>query len=241
MPKAIESIKEPYFKDDVLRDRIAETYFYHKNHPKGHKRKIKANLKNLRALLPALSLSFVLAFFLILIFIFFNGRYTLFLKEKVVNAKVIKLFEGGRINRDIIRNIEFRGHAKGKSGLSNKLIVLNNPEKYNWADLSLNFKFPMDFSKRKLYLSLRGKIGGERINLILRDVNNKTFRLSGISLGSNWLTETVSFDNTVKEIDLSRVTHLRVEGDYIGEFVKETGPFTNFTIYISNIRLVKEG
>ena len=106
---------------------------------------------------------------------------------------------------------------------------------------SLNFKFPIDFSDRKLYLDLKGNVGGERANLVLRDVDNKTYRVNDICLASNWRSEEIKFGDMKKSMDMSRIIHMRIECGYIGESSEKLNSLIDYTIYIKNIELRKEG
>lgn len=234
MSKAIVSLKKMPSKDDILNEHIINTYFSQKIRKKKNKDVIK--IKKVTFLAPIL---LVVVSLLIGISLFLNNRYTKFLKEKAANSKVITMFDGGRINREIIDDFEFRGYAKGNAKFSNKLIVFNNPKKYNWADISLDFKFPVDFSKRYLLLSLKGKIGGEKITLVLRDINNRSYRLKDIYLSSNWTTETIPINNLKENIDLSKISHLRFECGYVGETGMDSA--IDVTIYIRKIQILKEG
>ena len=118
------------------------------------------------------------------------------------------------------------------------MIVLNNPQKYGWAELSIDFKFPIDLSMRKLSLSLRGNVGGEKINVVLRDMEDRSFRVNDLSLSSNWNDKIIDLEKAKGEIDLSKINHLRVECGYAGESIKSSP--VGVVVYVKDIGLLKE-
>lgn len=235
MSKTLETLKKMPSKEGVLHEHIAHTYFHQKNIKKN-------NISIVNKMRIAFIVISALAFLLISIaaFSFFRAYYMKFLKEKIANAKVIKVFDAGRVNRDILKGVEFSGYARPNSRFQDKMIIINNTKKYNWADLSFDFAFPIDFSKRSLTFSTKGKMGGEQLTLVVRDANNKSYRFGDISLASNWKTETISFSAIRGSIDLSNITHLRLECGHIGESDKKMNSLIDVTIYIKDIRIVKE-
>ncbi len=233
MSRTIESLKRVPPKDDILNEHIVSTYFYQKSRKKDN----KATIKNLKTALLATS-AFAAAFLFITLSLIYSNYRLNAIKEIIIHSKIIKVFNDGRLNRDIIRKIEFRGYAKRNSGLQDKAIVFTSSKKYNWADVSLDLRFPVNLTKRNLLLSLQGKKGGEKIILILRDSNNRCCRFSDIYLAANCKTETISLSNIRDDIDLSRITHLRFEYGYLGEG-KMDSP-VDVTTYIKDIQIIKE-
>ncbi len=240
MTKAIESLKTFPSKEDILHQTIADTYFYKKPRRKKYH---KASGKELRTFSLAIFSLAAIVSLLLLFFIasyFFNIHYNNYLRNKIARSKVITLIDNGNIDKEPIRRIEFRGYAKNKSKLSIKPILFSNPKKYNWADLSIDFKFPIDLSDRILLLSVKGKIGGEKINIIMRDVENRSFIVSDIYLTSSWKTETIPLDNIKKDIDLSATEHLRIESSFVGEPPREAGNSpVDMTMYIKDVKILK--
>ena len=241
MSKTIETLKRPHFKEDALYAHIADTYFHQKNRPKARKKKTAAPVKNIGRLSITLLLLIISVILLVTLISFSHNRYTDYIKKKISTMKVIKLVNNGVINKEIIKSLEFRGHAKkGDSKISRNVIILSNPQKYNWADLSINFKFPIDLSSRSLSMSLRGNVGGEKVNIILRDINNRSARLTDMSLPSNWNDKIIHPNKMEGDIDMTKVNHLRIECGYVGESAKEKDSLINVIVYIKNINLTKE-
>lgn len=241
MSKTIDTVKRPSFKDDALYKHIADTYFYQKVRPKSKKKKDTPPLNDLaRASMISLALIVSLAI-LIAMFSFSRRSYTDAVKKRIAGMKVITILDKGSINKDLIRAIQFRGYAKtGKSSISKNMVTLNNSQKYNWADMSIDFKFPIDVSSRDLSLSLRGNIGGEKINIVLRDTNNRSFRTDGISVPYNWSDKTIPLEKRGSNIDLTKVDHLRIETGYAGESSVQKDSLINVMIYLKDINLIKE-
>jgi len=241
MSKTIETLKRAPLKEDALYTHIADTYFHQKHRPKTKKRKQFPLIDNIARFSITAVLMIICLAALISAVSFSHSRYTTYLKNKFVSSKNINLLHNGAVNREIIKNFEFRGYAKnGESRISKGLVILNNPQKYNWADLSIDFKFPVDVSRRTLELALRGNVGGERVNIALRDVNNRAARLNDMSLSSNWTEKLIHLKYMKGEIDLSRVNHLRIECGYVGESAKEKNSPINVKLYIKKIGLTKE-
>lgn len=235
MSKTIESLRRFPPKENILDDHIANTYFYQKK----HKKKARPYATNIK-INYAVASAFLFAFcvFAIAPNIYRNCLNSL--KEKVSNAKVINIVDGGRLDKLSIRRCTFRGYARAKSKFSDNYVILNNSRKYNWADVSVDFKFPIDLSHRSLSMSLKGKVGGERVNIVLRDAKNKSSRLRDVYLASDWKTDVLSLGEVRNDIDLSNITHLRIEYGHVGESVKEMDSPIDVTVYVKDFQILKE-
>lgn len=241
MSKTIDTLKKPSFKEDALYKHIADTYFYQKTRQKTKKKKAMPPINDLaRILMISLALIVSVAI-LITMFSFSRRSYMDAVKKRVTGMKVITILSKGSVNRDLINPVRFRGYAKsGKGSISKNMVTLNNPQKYNWADMSMEFKFPIDVSSRNLSLDLRGNVGGEKINIVLRDTNNRTLRMDDISASYNWSNKTIPLDKGGSSIDLTKVNHLRIETGYVGESSSQKDPLINVMIYVKDISLIKE-
>lgn len=236
MSKTIESLRTNPAKEYILDDQIANTYF----RQKAHKKKSKSIAPKRATYLIAAG--FLALFSIIIIFLSpsIRSHHINSLKERLANSKMVRLTDGGRANKELVKNIQFRGYAAKSSRSSRRFIILKNPKKYSWADLSLDFKFPIDLSNRKLSFSLKGETGGERLSLVLRDVNNRSSRLSDIYLASGWRTQIISSQDVKEDIDISNITHLRFETGYTGDSSKDMDSPIDFTVYIKDIQISKE-
>lgn len=246
MTKTIDSLKRHPFKEDVLHSHIADTYFRQRSR---HKTRHKKSFPILDVLKTFQKIAFATLFILsvaalvVTAISFYNQQRLEFIKRSTVSSKVVDIIEGGIFNRDIIRRISFGGQAKNRqSNLGQDRITVSNPKKYKWADLSIDFRFPLDLSERRLKMSLKGKTGGEKVNLVLRDTRSKSFKINSLSLSSDWRETGIDLSDASRQIDLSSINHMRIESAYAGESVSDLEKPLNMTFYIKNIDAVlKEG
>jgi len=241
MSKIIETLKINPSKENTLHQQIADTYFYKK--PRTYHKKKAKHQKNRIKSLSVGAISFAGASLVIfLIFSFLNVHYLDYLKKKIDLSPVVAVFDTGKLNKELIKKFEFRGTAKGKSKIIDKALALYSPKKYKWADMSMDFRFPVDFSDRVISFSVKGKRGGEKVGLVLRDADNRSSALHDIFLTTSWRTETMPLDGVKKDIDLSRISHFRVECSYLGEPPKDIGASpADVNIYIKDIKFSKKG
>jgi hypothetical protein len=192
-------------------------------------------------MLSAIIATALLALFLALLTAYyFNSHYSRLAQGNASVSKLVSLTRGGSLNRKVVKYVEFDGYAKGRGSLSGKYIILKNSGKYDWSNLAMYFNFPVDFSNKAIALATKSNIGGEKINIVLKDSHNKSSRLRDIFLTSNWRNETISLNSVKNDIDLSSIVQARIECDYVGEPAQGTGPTSDVTIYIKNIDLIKE-
>jgi len=236
MSKTIETLRRLPSKNDILHDHIVNTYFSGKS----HKRKIKSTQNNL-TINYRFAVAVVAVFLLFSILPFLQQRYLDVIKKRTAAAREVKIVTEGRLNKLIIKRITFHGYAKAKNGFSKKFMALGNARRYNWADVSLDFKFPIDFSNRNILISMKGNTGGERVGLVLRDANNKSSKLRDLYLVPGWRTDAVALDAIKNDIDISKITHVRLEYGYLGDSPKDSDSPIAMTIYLKDLLIVKEG
>ncbi|MDD5495598.1 MAG: hypothetical protein PHP46_00685 [Candidatus Omnitrophica bacterium] len=238
MSKSIESLRRFPSKEEILfHDHIVDTYFRKTN----RKKRLKIEKKKLASFLIIAFTAIAVVSALFYIFNFFNNRYVSFLKEKITNSSIVELVKNGTRNNEAIKRLEFRGYAKSRSKLSLDTMVLNNPKKYNWADAAIDFRFPIDFTDKTIFLSLKGKIGGERVGLVIRDNLNRSARVCDIYLGRDWIEKTIQLDNVKRDVDLSQISHMRLECGRIGEEADKMDKPIDVTVYVKEIRIAKKG
>jgi len=240
MSKTLEAtLRKPVLKEDVLNTHIANTYFYQKARPKSRRKKTVLSLKKLSFICGALASLIAVMVFLSAAASFVYVKYIDLLKEKFAKTKVVKVVDGGNINREFVKKFEFRGNAKNRSSrIQKEFVVVNNTKKYGWAGVAINFRFPLDLSGRNLSLVLRGRMGGEKINVVLRDANHKSVRLGDTYLSSRWHEDALSLTDTKKYIDLTRIDQLRIESGYVGESNKLDSP-VDLKIYVKDLAITK--
>ncbi|MDP2913574.1 MAG: hypothetical protein Q8N91_06170 [Candidatus Omnitrophota bacterium] len=241
MTKTIEALRRTVIKEAALGNHIADTYFYQKTRSKKSRKKSGIPAKNITRISLILSLTAAAILLFFMVHAFLNASYIELVKFRFANSKIVKAIDGGVINKDIIRNFEFSGYAKNDSSEAlRSFIVLNNPKKYSWAGISLDFKFPLDLTSRRIILSLRGTIGGEKANMILRDINNRAYRIKELYLSSRWQDEVIRLRGLRNNIDLSKIIQLRIESGYAGESGRMLDAPVAFTIYVKNLNITRE-
>lgn len=233
MDQATQTIKKLPPQKDIFSDHLVDTYFYRPN-----KQQIKH--KKATPLLVIVPLIIVLIAAFIASAFYLNNLYKRSVSNRLSRATAIVITKGGAIDHYAVQKAEFHGYAKGKGSFTKDQITLKNANKYTWSDLSLDFKVPLDFSNKYLSMSLRSKVGGEKISLVMRDSYNRSVRLRDIFVTSNWRTETIPLSSIKRDIDLSKITHMRFECDYVGEPAKGAGITSEVTIYIKDLAIKKE-
>ena len=237
MNRTAEAIKKSPFKDDILHEHIARTYF----HQRTRKKKAKTSQKDLRLLLMLAASILAVVVFGILAISLADRYYIKYLKQKTDSSTIVTILEKGEVNKTIVKRVEFSRYAKAKSKISRDVITLSNPMRYRWTSLSMDFRFPIDFSERKVSLELKGRTGGEKVNIAFKDAHNRSSRFTNISLTPNWKNSFLYLAVLKGDIDISKITHFRLECDYAVEPAKEdSSPASDVTVYIKDVRLSKE-
>jgi len=238
MPKTLEGTRRSFPKEDVLLEHIANTYFSKKNHSKAKPKKKPISLKDAALMVVAVGAIAAAIGFIMVVTSITSNNYNEFLRKKISALQIIPLFDKGSINKDIIKNMEFLGYARRVNSKSVKdALILKNPRKYNWADLFLSFRFPVDLSSRTLNFSVRGAKGGEKMTIILKDSSNKSLRLKELYLSSDWRTESISLEKSKKYIDMTNINSIRIEYGHIGENSVEKDSPIESMIYIKDMTL----
>jgi hypothetical protein len=240
MSKAIETLKKVPVKNDVLYEHIADTYFYQRSRQRSFKRKLKAATANLRVRFLRIAAATGAAFLLAWSILFLRSQDPQVIRKNVSVRPILQLVNGPSFNRSFVKRLQFRGDAKTGSRFLRDSILLDNAKKYRWADLSFDFKCPVDLSGRSLSMTMRGKTGGERVCVVLRDSNNRSARISDIYLSSSWKVTDISLEKTASDIDLRNISHFRIESGYTGESAKELDSSIDVSAYIKDIRISKE-
>ncbi len=139
------------------------------------------------------------------------------LQDEIRGADIVEIFCDGKLNNRIIKKFEFQGHARPESKIAGELIILKNSRKYEWASLNIDFRCPIDVSDKNIMLSVKGRRGGEKIFLVLRDSRNRSYRSAEIFLTPAWSRKVIRLKDVDGVIDLGEIDHLRFECSYAGE------------------------
>jgi hypothetical protein len=219
MNKGANLLKRHLPKDDIFQNELARTYFSRRKEPRKikniHIRRVSARPALIAAavVISASALSYLIANEMLP---FFRADTRSF-RDEIKKSSVVRIFEGGRLNRRVVKRLEFFGYAKEKSGLADSLMVLKNSKKYEWAGLDMDFKCPIDISDKTLALSAKGERGGEKISLVLKDSGGRSYRAADIYLTPAWTRKTVPLKDIAGTIDVGDISSLRLECGYAGE------------------------
>ena len=240
MHKTLEGTRRSFPKEDVLLEHIASTYFAKKSRPKIKSKRKSPSLKDAALIAIAAGAIAGAVGFILIVASITGNNYNEFLRKKISALQVIPIFDKGAINKDVVKRMEFLGYARGVSSKTDKdALVLKNPRKYNWADLFLPLRFPVDLSSRTLNFSVRGLKGGEKITVVLKDSSNRSLRLRDIYLSSGWRAESMPLGRSKSYIDLASISSIRIEYGRIGESSEKDSPIESI-IYLKDINLSKE-
>lgn len=241
MPKTLEGTRRTFHKEDVLLEHIASTYFSKKARPKTRPKKRLPTVKDVTLIFAAAGTITAAVILLLVVASITGTNYNEFLRKKVSALKVIPVIDKGLVNQDIVKRFELSGYArKGSSKIIKDAVILKNPRKYNWADMVLPFRFPVDLSDRTLNFSVRGGKGGEKITILLKDTSNRSIRLKELYLSSEWRDESILLSSSGRFIDISKINSLRVEYGRLGESAAEKDSSFESTIYLRDMNLSKE-
>ena len=137
--------------------------------------------------------------------------------------------KSGLINRQSVEEVYFDGDAAKKSAFLKNSIALTNAGAHGRASLIMRFREYIDLDDKNILIMARAKYGRKKINLILKDFQNRFYEHPGIEFSPNWGLKHV-YLNKVSEVDLRRIKELRLE---FGSFT--AGNRENSTIYLKDI------
>jgi len=225
-----DSIAVKGLTDDFSHKEIIDTFFgksvpgkFGKKSPKKHKRT--------QILIAAIILS-VLALSAIII-ILYKVRVFDYRKETAVSKFRYSenIIKNGQIKRPLIEEARFDGDARGKSSFLKNSARLVNSGEYGRASLTVKFWEPLDLEGKNILILGRAEHGTKKINLILKDSQNRFYECPNICFSSSWNLKHVYLGKR-RGFDLGRVGELKVE------FGSHTaGNEKNSTIYLKDITI----
>jgi len=137
--------------------------------------------------------------------------------------------KNGLVNRFSIIETHFDGGASRKSAFLKNSIELTNSGNESKASLIIKFREYLDLDGKNILILARAKYGTKKINLILKDSQNRFYEYPGIQFSPNWNLKNIYLDKT-SDIDLKRIKELELE------FGSHTaGNKENSTIYLKDI------
>ena len=149
------------------------------------------------------------------------------------NSSRALIMEYGRENSQLVKKVGFYGacvHSYEKQSV--KLI---NGSHRSWSSMGIDFVYPIDLRGKQVALELKGKQGGERLELTFRDKFAKSYNPQLVlvpekSATRRWKKIKVAFSNHQPGIDLSQIVHLGLEFG----FSTVRNP-ANSTLYVKDI------
>lgn len=149
------------------------------------------------------------------------------------NSSRALIMEYGRENSQLVKKVGFYGacvHSYEKQSV--KLI---NGSHCSWSSMGIDFVYPIDLRGKQIALELKGKQGGERLELTFRDKFAKGYDPQLVlvpekSATRRWKKIKVAFGNDQPGIDLSQIVHLGLEFG----FSTVHNP-ANSTLYVKDI------
>lgn len=154
-----------------------------------------------------------------------------------VNEEEAFLVKAGQPNEYFVKKAFFFGDALKFSRVKEDMLVLVNSKGMGWSNINLQFIEPMNMSGSALAYTAKGQEGGERIIVVLTDVNNKTYRMPqslASMLSEKWEDHVINLAPARDVLDLSKISRVSLEFGSI-----TTGNSTYTTIYLEDIYLTK--
>ncbi len=192
-------------------------------------KKPKNRKKTLLFIISLSSLALVLSTISIILYIIpYNKKVpkTVALNRFPYTGHVVK---NGLVNRFNIIEARFGGGASRKSAFLKNSIELTNSGNEGRASLIIKFREYLDLDGKNILILARAKYGTKKINLILKDFQNRFYEYPGIQFSPNWNLKHIYLDET-RGIDLKRIKELELE---FGSLT--TGNKENSTIYLKDL------
>ena len=130
------------------------------------------------------------------------------------DTSLLRVDTTGLISDKITENSYFTGMKDGRGGWGKDHLTLNNFPGSSWKAFCVDLKDPMDLEGGRFSFFARGKTGGERLKVVFRDADERSYPLSShhdYILTKNWQRISLPIDKLKNAIDVSRVKHFRFE------------------------------
>ncbi|NQT00081.1 MAG: tetratricopeptide repeat protein [Candidatus Omnitrophica bacterium] len=140
-----------------------------------------------------------------------RSKLAAFTRQKAPFAIIM---ENGREDAQLVENIGFYGaclHAYQESS-----VKITNGSHCNWSSMGIDFIYPIDLRGKRILLKVKGKQGGERLQLTLRDKWASGYSPQLVltpeeGAASFWQNMALIPEAPPEKIDLSQVVHLGLE------------------------------
>lgn len=146
---------------------------------------------------------------------------------------VIFIIEDGREDSQLVEKVGFYGACV--HSYEEEWIKLVNGSFCSWSSMGIDFVYPLDLRGKRIIFKLKGKQGGERLELTFRDKFSKSYNPQLVLMPEerllpNWHQIKVTLDDHQRKIDLSSVVHMGLE---FGLSTVQNPP--NSTLFVKDI------
>jgi len=152
------------------------------------------------------------------------------------------LVADGEFNNYLVKKGGFYGAAISRSRIIRDELYLFNDGSAGWASMGLDLAKPMDLSESCLDFFVKGTRGDESLELILRDVDNKSYIPQAYdvvldkNMGMDWQFVSIPLKGLEGPYNAEKINHIGLE---FGTQTTSNEPGTS--IYIKKMKLVKVG
>lgn len=150
-------------------------------------------------------------------------------------SETISIIKDGQKDTSLIDKLGFYGACL--STQEKQAIRLVNGSFCTWSSMGIDFAYPLDLRGKQITLVLKGKRGGEKLELTFRDTLAKDYNpqlvlsLGKEGVSQDWRTVKFSFDaQETRKIDLSQIVHMGLE---IGSSTAQNPAHS--TLYVKDI------
>ncbi|MEA3305682.1 MAG: hypothetical protein U9R52_02590, partial [Candidatus Omnitrophota bacterium] len=146
------------------------------------------------------------------------------------------------INGSVVEKMGFYGAASSRSIMTKDELLLVNDGTITWASAGFDLGEPIDSTGRSLDFFVKGKAGGESLELILRDADNNSYLPQARhatfhkNMKNEWQFVSVPFSDFDGFYNHERVKHIGFEFG-----TQTTLNKRGTSIYIRNVKIVKNG
>jgi len=135
------------------------------------------------------------------------------LSNKSLNAAVI--IKDGKRDLELVEKVGFYGgciHSYEEDS-----IKVVNGKFHRWSSMGIDFAYPLDLRGKQVVFKIKGRQGGERLKLAVRDKFAPDYNPQLIlapeeeSLSSQWRKIRVLFGHDYSGVDLSQIVHMGLE------------------------------
>ncbi len=155
---------------------------------------------------------------------------------KAVSEDTIQLVANGKFNTNVVQNMYFDGDAKKLSEKLPDTLALINSGRSGWANLTMEFKKPVNLKEFDIAYNAKGDRGDEHFTLVLVDKNDSTYRMkrkASLNLTNKWNDYEVSF-KSASGIDLENIAKVKFEFGGL-----TAGNYSSAKIFLKDIRITK--